>query len=68
MNLREARRLQVGDKILAPDVGVKIPIPIVGIYPDRDPRIQLLFELNGHPYRINYKHLRRVANASKESG
>ena len=60
MRLREAKQLQVGDRVTAPDVGIKDPHAIAAIFPDTDPRVRLLFSLVGSSYMINYQHLRRV--------
>ena len=63
MNLRKAKTLRVGDMVIAPRVGMTTFSAITRIVPDDDPRVQLLLEVDGHKYPMNYKLVQDVRRA-----
>jgi hypothetical protein len=58
MNKRDALKLKVGDKVIAPGVGVFLPTAITEIITENEVGRLPLVKLEGHKHLVTYLHLK----------
>ena len=55
MKFSAAQKVKVGDKVQAPKIGALQAVKIEQIVEDADPRVKLLFQLEGQEHLVNFK-------------